>query len=814
MSSLDGERHEQLHTLFEALIDLDPADRPARARSLCPDDAGLQAEALELCRISDDAPLTMIDAPPPGMDELLDAEGSGEMIGPYRLIRRAGEGGFGVVWEAEQTEPIRRRVAIKLIKPGMDSRQVLRRFDSERRTLARLDHPGIARVLDAGTTPRGRPYFLMDFIDGTPITSYCDEHRLPIAARIGLFSQVCAAIEHAHQRGVIHRDVKASNVLVVDADDGPSVRVIDFGIARALDEDDDGRTRMTRAGQFVGTPASMSPEQLAGEPVDTRTDVYALGVLLYELLTGERPFADASVTPASRESPGRPSTRFTATGERTEAAAEARGARPAEIGRSLRGELDWIVLRAIEHDPERRYASVGEFAADLRRHLSNEPVLARPPSRVYLARKFVARNRALVGAVAVSAAVLVVASVVSVSFALSEAEQRKAAQEALTRADREKRIAEVTSGFMTEGLIAAARPDQLGRDVKMRDAARFAADRIDEYKGLADAPEVEATVRLSIGRTLGQLGEGAAAVKITEPAYEIRRDSLGENDPETLAALIDLGASYHIARQQDEALDAYERAERGYESLYGPDDARTLRALRRVGGIQMDLARDGPAEESLRRAVEGLERLGPGQDRELYIARKTLQNLYANMRRNEEAERLAKVLLAQAPGLFGEGSLEQAGLEVMVGNLALDAARARDALDHFSKAIAIRQKLVGPDDGRLAEIFGMRSYALNDLGRLDKAYADAVEGVRLADKAYGPDSLESLLGCNNALYFGTRVGKFDEAEQYGLRAWKNAPGTRLPQRQVGDNMVELYRAWEKADPGHGHADKAAAYGGG
>ncbi|MCA9276060.1 MAG: serine/threonine protein kinase [Phycisphaerales bacterium] len=808
---MDNKRHQQLHTLFEALIDLDPAERAARAQSLCPDDESLRHEAIELCRISDDTPLPMIDAPPPGMDELLNAEGPGEMIGPYRLVRHAGEGGFGVVWEAEQTEPIRRRVAIKLIKPGMDSRQVLRRFDDERQTLARLDHPGIARVLEAGATVRGHPYFLMDFIDGVPITDYCDEHRLPIAGRIRLFDQVCAAIEHAHQRGVIHRDIKASNVLVVDAETGPSVRVIDFGIARALDEHDEAPTRITRSGQFVGTPTSMSPEQLAGGFADTRSDVYALGVLLYELLTGESPFADAGV---SRENPSSPSSRFTAARDRTETAAKARDCHPGEIGRSLRGELDWIVLRAIQHDPERRYPSVGEFAADLRRYLNNEPVLARPPSRIYLARKFIARNRAFVGSIAVSGAALVVASVVSVSFAISEAQQRRVAQDALTQADRENRIAQVTSEFMTEGLIAAARPDQLGRDVKMRDAARFAADRIDGYKGLEEAPEVEATVRLSIGKTLGQLSEGEAAVKITEPAYAFRRKTLGENDPETLAALIDLGASYRVAGMRAEALDAYQRAEQGYEMLYGPDDARTLTTVRRIGGIQMDLAQDAMAEKSLLRAIDGLAKLGPEYASDLYLARKTLQSLYSNMGRNEEAETLANELVMQAPALFGEGSLQQASLEGMLGNLALTAGRSKEAAEHFTNAIAIRLAKVGPDNGGLIEFLGNRAYAYNSLGRLDEAYADTVEAVRIADKAFGPESLESLLGCNNALYFGTRVGKFEEAERFGLRAWKNAPGTRLPQQQVGANLVDLYQAWEKADPGKGHVEQAAPYGGG
>ncbi|MEZ6163797.1 MAG: serine/threonine-protein kinase [Phycisphaerales bacterium] len=718
-----------------------------RAQSLCPDDESLRHEQSSSAGsrrhpAADDRRALARD----GRAAQRRGPGRDDRAVPARPAR--GEGGFGVVWAAEQTEPIRRHaLRSSFIKPGMDSRWWrLRRFDDERQTLARLDHPGIARVLEAGATVRGHPYFLMDFIDGVPITDYCDEHRLPIAGRIRLFDQVCAAIEHAHQRGVIHRDIKASNVLVVDAETGPSVRVIDFGIARALDEHDEAPTRITRSGQFVGTPTSMSPEQLAGGFADTRSDVYALGVLLYELLTGESPFADAGV---SRENPSSPSSRFTAARDRTETAAKARDCHPGEIGRSLRGELDWIVLRAIQHDPERRYPSVGEFAADLRRYLNNEPVLARPPSRIYLARKFIARNRAFVGSIAVSGAALVVASVVSVSFAISEAQQRRVAQDALTQADRENRIAQVTSEFMTEGLIAAARPDQLGRDVKMRDAARFAADRIDGYKGLEEAPEVEATVRLSIGKTLGQLSEGEAAVKITEPAYAFRRKTLGENDPETLAALIDLGASYRVAGMRAEALDAYQRAEQGYEMLYGPDDARTLTTVRRIGGIQMDLAQDAMAEKSLLRAIDGLAKLGPEYASDLYLARKTLQSLYSNMGRNEEAETLANELVMQRRRCSARAHFSRLASRD-VGQSRATAGRSKEAAEHFTNAIAIRLAKVGPDNGGLIEFLGNRAYAYNSLGRLDEAYADTVEAVRIADKAFGPESLESLLGCNNA----------------------------------------------------------------
>ena len=329
-------------------------------------------------------------------------------IGPYHLVRRIGEGGMGEVWEAEQREPMRRRVAIKLVKVGMDTRHFVARFEAERQALALMEHPAIARVIDGGATETGRPYLVMEFVEGEPITRYCDARRLGTRQRLELFMQVCDGVEHAHRRGILHRDLKPSNVLVAERDGEPVPKIIDFGVAKAIAEPLTDRTLHTAIGGWIGTPAYMSPEQadVRGD-IDTRTDVYSLGVMLYELLTGVRPLPEETVDSAApdelrrlireREAP-RPSARFSALGGQTTAIAGARSTDAPELARRLRGDLDWIVLKAIEKDRERRYGSPSQLADDIRRHLANEPVVARPPSTIYRAGRFVRRHKLVVAA--------------------------------------------------------------------------------------------------------------------------------------------------------------------------------------------------------------------------------------------------------------------------------------------------------------------------------------------------------------------------------------------------------------------------------
>jgi serine/threonine protein kinase/Flp pilus assembly protein TadD len=332
------------------------------------------------------------------------AEGPGTVIGPYKLLEQIGEGGFGVVFVAEQMQPIRRKVALKVLKPGMDTRQVVARFEAERQALALMDHPNIAQVHDGGETASGRPFFVMELVRGVPITEFCDQNRLGVRERLELFVSVCEAVQHAHQKGVIHRDLKPSNVLVTRHDDKAVPKVIDFGIAKATGQQLTEKTLFTNFAQMIGTPLYMSPEQaqLSGLDVDTRSDVYSLGVLLYELLTGTTPFDKERFKEAGydemrriirEEEPPRPSTRLSTVGRAATTASANRGSDPRRLSRLFRGELDWVVMKALEKDRNRRYESASAFAADVRRYLANEAVLACPPSAAYRLRKFARRNK-------------------------------------------------------------------------------------------------------------------------------------------------------------------------------------------------------------------------------------------------------------------------------------------------------------------------------------------------------------------------------------------------------------------------------------
>ena len=368
-------------------------------------------------------------APGPG-------EQSGDQIGPYKLLEVLGEGGFGTVWLAERREPMVQRVALKIIKPGMDSRAVIARFEQERQALALMDHPGIAKVLDAGTTPAGRPFFVMEHVKGAPITDYCDRQRLTIRQRLELFIKVCDAVQHAHTKGIIHRDLKPSNILVAVGDARePRPVVIDFGVAKAIASRLTEKTVFTQHGQIIGTPEYMSPEQaeMSETSIDTRTDIYALGVVLYELLTGALPFDTRTLRSAGyaaiqkmiREvDPPRPSTRLTSLGNASTRAAEARHARLSDLVTELRGELEWIPLKALRKDRVERYRNASELADDIGNYLSNRPLIAGPESAAYRARKFVRRNRAGVFAAGLVLAALLL-GVVGTSIGMLRAARRR-----------------------------------------------------------------------------------------------------------------------------------------------------------------------------------------------------------------------------------------------------------------------------------------------------------------------------------------------------------------------------------------------------
>ena len=461
------------------------------------------------------------------------------------MLEKLGVGGFGEVWAAEQKEPVRRRVALKIIKLGMDTRQVVARFEAERQALAMMDHPNIARILDAGVTDTGRPYFVMDLVEGISITEYCEHEKLDLTSRLDLFIKVCQAIQHAHQKGIIHRDIKPSNILVTLHDGVPVPKVIDFGIAKATEGRLTDNTAFTLLHQFIGTPAYMSPEQaeMSGLDIDTRSDIYSLGVLLYELLAGSTPFdskelmasgIDAMRKTIREKEPQRPSTRLATLGaDQLTTTAKFRSADTSKLLHQLQGDLDWIVMKCLEKDRQRRYDTANDLAADLKRHLDNEPVLARPPSAAYKFQKAFRRNK-LVFAAGTAVVIALVAGLCLAALGWRQ-----------TRVERDN--AQAALRFIQEDVLSQASPgSQPDRGLTVRDLLDGIGGRLDRATGLP--PLVEAPIRQTLGSVYTELGDYAKAIEHYGTALRFQRQHLPESHRETLRSLNGPGLTHETFR--------------------------------------------------------------------------------------------------------------------------------------------------------------------------------------------------------------------------------------------------------------------------
>ena len=533
-------------------------------------------------------------------------EQPGGRIDRYKLISVLGEGGMGIVYLAQQERPVKRQVALKVIKPGMDSKRVLARFEAEQQALALMEHPHVARVHDAGLTASGRPYFVMEYVKGVPINEYCDKHRLTIEERLQLFLHVCQAVQHAHQKGIIHRDIKPSNILVTIEGEKASPKVIDFGIVRAISQPLTERTLYTEQGQFVGTPEYMSPEQADpnNQDIDTRIDVYSLGVVLYELVAGVLPFdpqtlrehgIDGARKVICEKEPQTPSTKLSQTSiEQANDSAQRRRTNQRQLQRRLQGDLDWITLKAMEKDRTRRYASAGELAADVERHLNNQPVTAGRPSLTYKARKFVRRNRALVSGLAAVLAVLIIGTVVSLIFAF--------------RAERIGDEATIISEFLQEDVFGAMNAQERGgRQVAIKEILDIASSKVSRKFG--DSPLVEASIRKALGGLYAEathLEEGESHLK---RSLEIFTRELGREDIRTVEVLDNLGRLYWGWWRYREAEQYLSEALTARNRLLGPDHPDTLTTKRWLGFTYFAQGRARKAEQSLAETYQSTQRI-------------------------------------------------------------------------------------------------------------------------------------------------------------------------------------------------------------
>ncbi len=711
--------------------------------------------------------------------------------GKYKLLELIGEGGFGSVYHAEQQVPVRRRVALKIIKLGMDTKQVIARFEAERQALALMDHPHIARVLDAGTTPTGRPFFVMDLVRGKPITTYADEQQLSINGRLELFQQVCSAVQHAHQKGIIHRDLKPANILVFTQDDKPFTKVIDFGIAKATQTKLTDMTLFTSLGGLIGTLEYMSPEQADGnQDIDTRSDVYALGVILYELLTGSPPFtrqefqtkAMAEVQRIIREDePQKPSTRLSTTMDTLASVAATRSTEPKRLGSAVKGELDWIVMQALEKNRARRYASPGEMAADIGRHLAGMPVLAAPPSVAYRAIKFASRYRLPLAAAGVLLILGAVGTVIYVRdiraeqrktlAALAEATQRKTeaeqqraiAQAKEAEARSQAAIAKAVGAFQTDMLASADPTKLLGDKVTVFQAISAAATELDQGK-LADQPLVEASVRKTLGDTYYSLARYKEAEPQLRKALEIDRRLLPPAHDDTVRAINSLAWLMQALNRKAEAEPLYlESLELRKKTLF-PTDERLATSIGNLANFYMASGKYGEAESLFRESLR-ISQLPPARPNlSLAIALGNVGEALRAQGKLPEAEGYIRQSVAMCQQVLPAGHPALGQHLYNLGMVLQEQNRLAEAEPVGKEALTIYQKCLPKDHPTIGRSMNQVAMILRGLNRPTEAEALAKEALALYRRALpeGHPDISAAINCVCVLLMDQ--GKFAEAE--------------------------------------------------
>ena len=709
-----------------------------------------------------DAPTRMLPADTPSLADAARAreqEDQSDTIKNYRIVEVLGEGGMGVVYKAEQIEPVQRNVALKIIKLGMDTKEVVTRFEAERQALAVMDHPSIASVYDAGATSRGRPYFVMELVAGTPITKFCDKNRLSTRRRLELFIRVCRGVQHAHQKGVMHRDLKPSNILISEAGNQALPKIIDFGIAKATTQSGDEKALATQMGQLLGTPEYMSPEQaeLSGANVDTRTDVYSLGVVLYEMMTGTLPFSTkdlrrggmAQMQKILQESlPPTPSKRVTMLGRHTDVIAKRRSTDGRGLNRQLHGDLDWVVMKAMEKDPARRYATVNALANDLQAYLDNEIVTARPPSTAYRVSKFVRRNRL---AVAFSGALVLamIAGMVGTGVGL-------------VRSQREAGKAQAVNRFLENMLIAVNPAQARGRDVTVRDVLDESSQSVGDSFG--DQPEVEASLRHTIGKTYQRLGFYVEAEPHFLRSIELKTELYGKNDQRTLDSLNQLAINY-FRQRRSEAEELFRTVTEVSTAVRGAEDPATLTGMNNLAAVYLQSLRYEEAEPLLVQVLEGRRSVLGKTNPQTLATQSNLAHLYKDTGRFDQAQALlqeVRVARLEDPA-FGADHPRTMATTLNLADVYRQSGRIDDAAPLYAETLEQMRRVLGADHPYTLEALFGQADVLLARDRLVEAEPLIVENLERRSNRYGDTDEETMWAIDQMARFEAARGNLDVA---------------------------------------------------